>query len=96
MTLDKLIDLVEGNTEEDNPYSFLLNAINDWPGDIQTYQEYLIEVKSFLEIEQIDIALIRKKIKEGEFSTNIWKIESITGLLKFLETPSAGANKIDG
>lgn len=47
MTIETLIEIMDMSSENYNKYENLYNAINDWPIEVNTVDEYFEKVMSF-------------------------------------------------
>lgn len=84
MNLDKLIELIDANQHK--KYIHLLNAMMDWPIEVETVEDYFNQVKEYLDIEEINTQLIVEKKKKIKLIIgSIWNLESISELLLFLK-----------
>ena len=82
-TFEELYDLLYKQHQKDLYYLYI--AMNDWPVEVDSVSEYLSQVKNFLNIEYIDIEILKNKIEIINVIKNAWAVESITGLILFIE-----------
>ena len=88
MTIDDLIDLIDGNSKENEKYLYLLNAMNDWPNEVDSVSEYYLKVKFFLKIDEITLSKVQRAMKKKQIDlikNNAWNLESISELILFLK-----------
>lgn len=62
----------------------LREAINDWPTQVTTVEEYIRDVKLFLSGQGITIDAIERKLSNVSLN-EAWQIESLTSLLELLK-----------
>ena len=85
MTIEELEVISESveNIVKIKAINALLEAINDWPVEIETVDDYFKEVLGFLGLESSEASLIsiRNRMKPIDIKTNAWRLESIESLL---------------
>ena len=62
----------------------LLQVVNDWPNSFDTLEEYLADIRIFLETKSITAETIQSKLNTLDASKNAWEMESLTGLLELM------------
>jgi len=86
MNIESIINLIDSNPIENKKYQHLLNAINDWPNEVENISEYFNEVKNFLNINSIELGKVISANKKNVFDEkNAWKHESVSELILFLK-----------
>lgn len=83
MKIEDLIYLLDES--KNKSYEHLLNAIMDWPNEVETVSDYYIAVKKFLKIENINVSLLEKSKLNINVNKHIWELESISELINFLK-----------
>lgn len=84
MTIETLIEIMDMSSENYNKYENLYNAINDWPIEVNTVDEYFEKVMSFLKINAFSLNNLEKANKAFNIHAT-WKHESISELILFLK-----------
>ena len=60
----------------------LLEAINDWPVEVQTTDAFFGEVKNFLKIDALTYQAINAKMKGLDPGRYAWQLEALTSLVQ--------------
>ena len=86
----KVIDIIKviEDGEETESLTHLLDAISNWPKEVLTSDEYVVEIMRFLKIEELDVYKIKERMSKFSFKTNAWNLESISEFLLFIEKNS--------
>lgn len=82
----KVEDLIFLYEETNNKcYEHLLNAISDWPIEIDNVNEYYISVKEFFKIDYISISSLEESRLKIDVSVYSWELESLSELIYCLK-----------
>ena len=87
MLLDKLHDLQEKDTFQFygiKHLDSLIEALNDWPGNPLTFDEYLKQLYKFFNAKTISVAVVRDATKNLNPRMQAWEMESFTSLYRFM------------
>ena len=87
MTDEDIINLLDIEPIINARYNHLLYAITDWNNEVINVDDYLIQVKTYLNINEITSEVLKSKVKSFTInnSEDIWNLESISELVIFLE-----------
>ncbi|MBI3138215.1 MAG: hypothetical protein HYZ15_06495 [Sphingobacteriales bacterium] len=88
MKTDELYELREAKGTSDEArkiIDLLLQAINDWPGPVDTVENYLSKVKLFLGTKNLNYHIIKKGINSQNPGIYLWEFESLSSLLELAE-----------
>lgn len=73
------------NNDEIVKVNLLLEAINDWPDDIDSLGGFLEAIKVDLKSSDCGYSTLNKKISKLNPSVDAWKIESYTLLIELMQ-----------
>ena len=60
----------------------LLQALTDWPDDVESLADYAEQVKKVIKSERVDYDSINQALQHLNPATHAWALESLTSLLK--------------
>lgn len=81
--VDALIELLDRGVlihPFDKIAHIFLAAINDWPAEVKSIEEFIAILKNELR-EELNEVNLKTYLNELKISTNAWKVESISELL---------------
>ena len=88
MTIDQLIEFSESDfIEKTNrqKIALLLEAINDWPVQVETKEAFFINVRNFLMIDTLTYQLIKSRMEGLDPMNFPWQLEALTSLLQIAD-----------
>jgi hypothetical protein len=87
ITVAQLDNLKESNSLNSNSIlkiDYLIEAIDDWPSKIDSVDDFLSEIKSFLKIEDLNYESISSKMTELNPAHYAWQLESLSSVKNIL------------
>lgn len=88
MLVEKLYKLQEEgffDKSDSLKIDLLLQSINDWPHKVETVQDFLHQIKLFLNSDIITESAIENALNKLSPSSHSWAIESLTSLLELIK-----------
>ena len=88
MLIQKLYELKERgffNNVDSSKVELLLQAVTDWPHDVETVEDFLSEIKLFLNADGITEETISSVLQGLNPLNYSWEIESLTCLLELIK-----------
>jgi len=88
VTIDQLYNLREDTALPAGlilKIDLLLQAMTDWPSRIDSVSNFLVEVKYFLKIDNLDHKSISLKMNELDAAQYAWQLESLSSVIDILE-----------
>ncbi len=86
-TLIEKIDNLSTEELEESRLLNLLNAVNDWPLEVVSIEEYTSHIKEFLNIQNLSLEVLNEKVKTLDFLKYSWEIESLSEFIIFMNGP---------
>lgn len=89
MTIDKLYDLRDNSIlgeKDKNIIDLLLQAITDWPTQVDTVEKFIIEIKTFLKTNILNYEEINAGMKKVDPESSLWQIEALSSVLDITQT----------
>lgn len=104
MLIERLYFLKENGTlnqRDSLKLNYLLESINDWPQPANTLEDFIEQLKVFLNIPEITRSAIEEGIKDLNPKKFLWEIETLTNLLELMvlneeELPEGGLLRFVG
>lgn len=90
-SLNELYDLsksLEVSDKEAKIINALLEAMTDWRNEVNSLEEYIRQVKKFLEIENINVNVLIAKTELLSPLRYAWELKSLTSLARALNMAS--------
>jgi hypothetical protein len=85
MTVDQLYEFVENAVVDETnrqKIALLLEAMNDWPIEVQTTDAFFTEVKNFLKIDALTYQAVEAKMEGLDREGSAWQLEALTSLVQ--------------
>ncbi|MBP6731511.1 MAG: hypothetical protein KA149_05600 [Chitinophagales bacterium] len=88
ITTDRLQEIASADTisAKSRKAELLLEAMNDWPGQIVELEEYVLDLKRVFGVDKISKASIDSRMKSLSGWRDAWEMESLTVLSMVFES----------
>jgi hypothetical protein len=96
MTIDEIYKLRHSGyfANENVPkIDLFLQAVTDWPTEVNTVRDFLTEIGVFLKIDSLTYESISTAIKKIEPANHLWQLESLTSILELIKINNS--NKLE-